>query len=362
MIKEHLKDFKPYPPGKPIEELRRELGLKGPIVKLASNENPFGPSPKAVAAVKEAASGLSRYPDPAAYELREALAQKFGVSPEEVVLGNGSNEVLDLLVKACLGPGEEALMSEPSFLMYEKFVTAAGGRVVKVPLKDNRHDLEGMAQAISDKTRLIFLDTPHNPTGSIITQEEFSAWHRGLPEGVVVVLDEAYGEFVDDPSFVQALAFKDEAPPVIMLRTFSKAYGLAGLRIGYGIMTEGLSRVLNAIRQPFNVNTLAQVAAKAALEDEEHLRLVLETTRREKERLTQALRALGLSPYPSQANFILVELGRKAHPIYEALLRRGVIVRSMEAYGYPTCLRVSIGTPEENEVFLRHLKEVLDAA
>ena len=362
MIKEHLKDFKPYPPGKPIEELKRELGLKGPIIKLASNENPFGPSLKAIAAVREAASNLSRYPDPAAYELRQAIAQKFGVRPEEVVLGNGSNEVLDLLVKACLGPGEEAIMSEPSFLMYEKFVTAAGGKIVKVPLKDNHHDLEGMAQALSAKTRLIFLDTPHNPTGSIITHEEFSTWHRELPKQVLVVLDEAYGEFVDDPSFVEALAFRDKTPPVVMLRTFSKAYGLAGLRVGYGIMTEELSRVLNAIRQPFNVNSLAQVAARAALQDEEHLRLVLETTRRERERLTQALKALGLSPYPSQANFILVELGRKARPIYEALLRRGVIVRSMEAYGYPTCLRVSIGTPEENEVFLRHLKEVLDAA
>ena len=359
MIKPYLRSFKPYPPGKPVEELRRELGIEGPIIKLASNENPFGPPKKALEALSKAAETLNRYPDPSAYELRRALAQKFGVKESEIVVGNGSNEVLDLLVKACLSPGEEALMSDPSFLMYEKFVTAAGGKIKKIPLKNGKHDLEGYLSLVSEKTRLIFLDHPHNPTGSILTHKVFLAWHRKLPEGVVVVLDEAYGEFVNDPARVRPLFFKDQRPPVVLLRTFSKAYGLAGLRIGYGIMEEELASVLNAIRQPFNVNTLAQEAARAALEDEDYLRFVLEKTWEERKRLTRAFQEMGLQPFPSQANFILVDLGREARPVYEALLRRGVIVRSMEAYGFPTCLRVSIGTPQENAIFLKKLREVL---
>ncbi len=362
MIKEHLLKFEPYPPGKPVSELRRELGISGPVVKLASNENPFGPPPGALEAISKTTAELNRYPDPAAFELRKALADRFKVRPEEIVLGNGSNEIIDLLVKACLCPGEEALMSEPSFLMYEKYVTAAGGKAVKVPLRDFRHDLKAIAEHISEKTRLIFLDNPHNPTGSIITQEEFSIWHQGLRQELVIVIDEAYGEFVDDPYVLKPLVFKEASPPVVLLRTFSKAYGLAGLRVGYGIMKEQLARVLNAIRQPFNVNTLAQVAARAALEDEAYLSKVLETTRAERRKLEATLKRLGLHPYPSQANFILVDLGQPARPIYEALLKRGVIVRSMEAYGFPNCLRISIGTPQENEIFLAKLEEVLHGA
>ncbi len=359
MIKSYLQDFKPYPPGKPISELKRELGISGPIIKLASNENPFGPPPRAIRAIKEAISDLHRYPDPAAYNLRKALASHYKVEPEEIVLGNGSNEILDLLVKACLSPKEEALMSEPSFLMYEKFVTAAGGKAIKVPLKNFQHDLQGLARKITEKTKIIFLDNPHNPTGSIIYHEEFEAWYKALPKELVIVIDEAYGEFVDDPKVLKPLFFKNFSPPVVLLRTFSKAYGLAGLRVGYGIMQKKLARILNAIRQPFNVNSLAQVAAQAALEDRNFLQKVLETTRTERKRLTEALKALGLHPYPSQANFIFVDLHQPARKIYEALLKKGVIVRSMEAYGFPSFLRISIGTPEENTFFLSRLEEVL---
>ncbi len=359
MIKPYLKGLKPYPPGKPIEELRRELGLKGPIVKLASNENPLGPSEKALEAIKEALSTLHRYPDAAAYELRAALASRYQVKPEEVVLGNGSNEVIDLLVKACVREGEEVLMSEPSFLMYEKFAQAAGAKVVKVPLRERKHDLVSMAGLVNEKTRLIFLDHPHNPTGSILSQEEFAAWLKGLPEDLVVVVDEAYGEFIRAKDALKPLSFKDHRPPVVLLRTFSKAFGLAALRIGYGIMKRELADVLNTIRQPFNVNALAQKAALASLEDEEYLLRVQETIWQGLDFLTQALKDLGLNPYPSQANFLLVDLGRPARPIYEALLRRGVIVRSMEAYGYPTCLRITVGLPEENEFLVTNLKEVL---
>ncbi len=362
MIKPYLKELKPYPPGKPIEELRRELGIEGPIIKLASNENPLGPSPKALEAISGALTNLHRYPDASAFELRRALAERYGVEPEEVVLGNGSNEVIDLLVKACVREGEEIIMSEPSFLMYEKFAEAAGARVVKVPLRERRHDLASMAEAVNEKTRLIFLDHPHNPTGSVLSQEEFSAWHRGLPDHLVVVVDEAYGEFIRDEGAVKALSFKEATPPVVLLRTFSKAYGLAGLRIGYGIMSRLLADVLNTIRQPFNVNVLAQVAALASLKDEGYLPRVQEIIWQGHDFLFSALRDLGLKPFPSQANFLLVDLGRPARPIYEALLRRGIIVRSMEAYGFPTCLRITIGLPEENRALIEKLREVLDAS
>jgi len=360
MIKPYLREFKPYPPGKPIEELRRELGLKGPIIKLASNENPLGPSPRALEAIKKALPHLHRYPDAAAYELRRALAIRYGVEPEEVVLGNGSNEVIDLLVKACVREGEEILMSEPSFLMYEKFAQAAGARVRKVPLKERRHHLEAIAELVGERTRLIFLDHPHNPTGSILTHQEVSSWLKELPKDLIVVIDEAYGEFIREEGAVNPLSFKENQPPVVLLRTFSKAYGLAALRIGYGLMKRELADVLNTIRQPFNVNTLAQVAAKASLEDEDYLRRVKETVWRGLDYLSEALKELGLTPYPSQANFLLVDLGRRAQPIYEALLRRGIIVRSMEAYGFPTCLRITVGLPEENEALVKALKEVLD--
>lgn len=362
MIKPYLKQIKPYTPGKPIEELRRELGIAGRIIKMASNENPLGVPQKALAAMKGALSGLHRYPDGAAYSLRQALAQKWGVAPEEIVLGNGSNEVIDLLVKACIQEGDEALMSNPSFLMYEKFVSAAGGKVRKVPLREMKHDLEGLAREITPQTKIIFLDHPHNPTGSILEHESFASWLKRLPAHLLVVLDEAYGEFVRTPLAVKALAFKDGEPPVVMLRTFSKAYGLAGLRVGYGIMRRDLADVLNTIRQPFNVNTLGQVAAQAALEDPNFLQQVQETTWQGADFLFQALKDLGLKPYPTQANFILVDLGRPARPVYEALLRKGVIVRSMEAYGFPQCLRVSIGLPEENQTFIQALQEVLREA
>ncbi|AEH45997.1 histidinol-phosphate aminotransferase [Thermodesulfatator indicus DSM 15286] len=362
MIKPYLKDFKPYPPGKPIEELRRELGIEGPIVKLASNENPFGPSPKAIEAIKEAAKDVHRYPDPSGYELKKALAQKLGVKPEEIVLGNGSNEVIDLLVKALLAPGDTALMSEPSFLMYEKFVQAAGGNIKKIPLKNLRHDLFALAGAIDEKTRLLFLDNPHNPTGSIIKHHEFESWIKDLPKNILIVLDEAYIEFNEDPEIINGLKFKDHKPPVAILRTFSKAYGLAGLRIGYGIMNQALADVLNAIRQPFNVNSLALTAAKVALEDEKYFKQVLNTFLEERKRLTEALKRFGLKPYPSQANFILVEVGQSGQKLYQALLRKGVIIRNTEAYGFSTCVRISIGTPEENDFFLAKLKEVLNEA
>jgi len=361
-IKPWLRELSPYPPGKSLEGVRRELGLTGPIYKLASNENPLGPSPRALAALKEALSRVHQYPEASYRSLRRALAARFGVSPEMVVLGNGSNEILDLLFKALVSPGEEVLMSRPSFLMYEKFARAAGARLVEIPLREGRHDLAAFRRALGPQTRLVFLDHPHNPTGSVLAAAELRAFLEDLPGGVLVVIDEAYGEFVRDPGAARGVDFLKEGYPVAVLRTFSKAYGLAGLRIGYGLMAEELARVLNAIRQPFNVNFLAAVAAEAALTDEEHLKRTRELTWEGLEYLSRELSALGLRPYPSQANFLLVDCGRPARPLYEALLRRGIIVRTMEAYGFPEALRISVGLPEENRALVEALREILGRA
>jgi len=362
-LKDYLKNLTPYPPGKPIEELRRELGLTGPIIKLASNENPQGPSPRALAALEKELGQLHRYPEASGVELRVLIARRFGLTgPEEVVLGNGSNEVIDLLIRALVEEGDEVLMSKPSFLMYEKFTAASGGLVKAIPLKDFRHDLPGLARAVSEKTKIIFLDNPHNPTGTILRHEEFVSWLKGLPRDLVVVLDEAYGEFVRDESVARGFDLLYHEPAVVVLRTFSKAYGLAGLRIGYGLMRRELADVLNTIRQPFNVNKLAQLAALESFQDEEYLARVQKLIWEGVDFLTEALKELGLVPYPTQTNFILVDLKRPARPVYEALLRRGVIIRSMEAYGFPTCVRITVGLPEENKVLIQTMKEVLGAA
>ncbi len=362
-IKSYLKGLTPYPPGKPIEELRRELGITGPIIKLASNENPLGPSPKALEAIKEELPYLHRYPEASGLELRSLLAERFGLSgPEEVVLGNGSNEVIDLLVRALVREGDEVLISHPSFLMYEKFTVASGGLVKVIPLKDMRHDLSSLARGVTERTQIVFLDNPNNPTGTIIEHEEFSRWLKDLPRDLVVVLDEAYGEFVRSAKVARGFEFFYSEPTVVVLRTFSKAYGLAGLRIGYGLMRRELAEVLNTIRQPFNVNKLAQKAALASLRDKAYLAQVQKMIWEGVDYLSQALRELGLHPYPTETNFILVDLGRPARPIYEALLRRGIIVRSMEAYGFPNCLRLTIGLPKENQALIKALSEVLVAA
>ncbi len=354
-----LASLEPYPPGKSLEEVRRELGLQGPIYKLASNENPLGPSPLAIEAMKAYLSQVHRYPEASNRELAEALARKFDLNPEKVVVGNGSNEVLDLLIKALVSPGDEILMSEPSFLMYEKLGAAAGARIKRVPLRDYRHHLEGFLAACTPRTRIIFLDHPHNPTGSVLGREEMEAFLKALPEEVLVVIDEAYGEFIRDPGVARGVEFLKRGFPVVVLRTFSKAYGLAGLRVGYGLMPEDLARILNAIRQPFNVNLLAQVAARAALSDHDHLRRTQEITWQGLDYLTGELSRLGLKPLPSQSNFLFVECGRPAESLYQTLLREGLIVRSMEAYGFPEALRISVGLPEENRALVEALERIL---
>lgn len=357
-VASHIAELVPYPPGKPIEELEREYGIQGSI-KLASNENALGPSPRAVAAIAEALGNLHRYPDGSCYYLGQALARSLDVSEQRLVFGNGSNEIIGLLVAAFLGGGEEVITSHPTFLVYQNVVQAHGGINRVVPLAGMRHDLPAIAELINPRTRMIFLDNPNNPTGTVFTAAEFEAFLARVPKEVIVVLDEAYVDFVDPDLRLDARQYLDGEVSVVALRTFSKAYGLAGLRVGYGLMHEEVADYLHRVRQPFNVNSPAQVGALAALEDREHYRQTMEFTRREKERLMTAVADLGCRPFASQANFFLIDVGGDGRTLYEHLLRQGVIVRPMQAYGYPDYIRITPGRPEENDRFLRSLKHSL---
>ncbi|MEW6221391.1 MAG: histidinol-phosphate transaminase [Thermodesulfobacteriota bacterium] len=357
----HIRSLVPYPPGKPMEELERELGITG-VVKLASNENALGPSPKALAAIAAALPGLHRYPDGSGFYLKKALAERLGVEATEIVLGNGSNELIELLAEIFLAPGDEAILSHPTFLVYQKMIQARGGCAKVVPLQDFGHDLAAIAGQVTARTRMIFLDNPNNPAGTVFGQAAFRDFLAQLPAHLLVVLDEAYVDFVSPELAWDSVAYRLAQPPVAILRTFSKAYGLAGLRIGYGVMAPEVSDLANRIRQPFNVNTLAQIGALAALADREHLAATLAMTREGIARLAAGVAALGCRPYPSQTNFFLVDLGRPAKPVYEAMLHRGVIVRPMAAYDLPSFLRITPGTPAENERCLAALAAALDPA
>jgi len=350
-----IRDLVPYPPGKPLAELEREYGISGSI-KLASNENPLGPSPRAIAAVGRALLDLHRYPEGDCYYLRQALAQKLDVAPEALIFGNGSNEVIELLVRTFLQPGDEALMADQAFVVYRLIVQAAGGHAVTVPLRDFTHDVEAIARAITPRTRIVFLANPNNPTGTLFGR---AAWQHLLdvaPADVVLVMDEAYAEYVDDPDYPDSLAAHRSGRPVVTLRTFSKIYGLAGLRVGYGVALPELVDAMNRVRQPFNVNTLAQVGARAALDDDAHVAASRACNRAGMEFLLGAFARLDLAAVPSAANFVLVRVGAGAE-MYEALLRRGVIVRPMQGYGFPEHLRMTIGTRAENERLVAALED-----
>lgn len=350
-----------YAPGKPIEELERERGISGSI-KLASNENPLGPSPRALAALRAALDGMHRYPDSAGRDLRQALAAFHGLAAENFILGNGSDEIIGFLAQAFLEPGDEALMTRPAFAMYEIAVRAAGGVPVAVPLEGYRVDLEAMAARVTGRTRLVFVNTPLNPTGAVVHRAALERFRSALPAEVVLVLDEAYIEFCRDPGRPDSRDYVHGDRPVVGLRTFSKAYGLAGLRVGYGILPEPVAAVLHRVRPPFNVSLAAQKAAAAALEDAGFLAATLECVHAGLARLGEGLRALGLESPESEANFRLVRLGRPCRPVYEALLDRGVIVRPLDNFGFPDAIRVNAGLPEENERFLAALGQALGRA
>ncbi|MEJ5364297.1 MAG: histidinol-phosphate transaminase [Desulfosoma sp.] len=360
LVPPHIAAIDPYPPGKPIEELERELGIKNSI-KLASNENPLGPSPKAVAAIREKLDGLHRYPDGSGYYLRRRIAEKLGVPMEAVVIGNGSNEILELVIRTFVRPGLEVIIPNPSFLVYRLAVQTVGGTVVSVPLKDFTIDLDGVLRAVTDRTRLIFINNPNNPTGTVLSESAFKDFFRALPADMVVVIDEAYIEFAPQGSTFNGLDFvSSQGPWVVTARTFSKAYGLAGLRVGYGVMDPAVAAFLHRVRQPFNVSTPAQAAALAALDDDDFLEKSRRVIREGLEYLYRGLDALGVHYLRTHTNFFLITVPVDAKKIYEAMLREGVILRAMNAYGLDRHIRVNVGLPEENERFLKAFAKVLE--
>jgi histidinol-phosphate aminotransferase len=342
-----------------MEEVERELGLDE-VVKLASNENPLGPSPLAIQAVREALQGLHRYPHGGCHILRQRLSRHLGVVPEELCFGNGSNELLELVTRAFLGPGDEAVMGDPAFVVYRSVCQAVGSKIREVPLKDYTHDLHGMLQAVTARTKLAFLGNPNNPTGTCVAPTDLYAFVEALPRNVILVVDEAYREYV--PQDLQPDLFKyiRDGRYLLTLRTFSKAYGLAGLRIGYGVAPTEMVEILNRVRQPFNVNLLAQEGARAALDDKTHLEETLRTTETGRRSLQAHLEEMGLSYTSSVTNFILVDVGVEGKVLANDLLRKGVIVRSMEGYGLPTHIRITVGTHQENTRALKALDEVFD--
>ena len=349
-----IASLSPYVPGKPIEELQRELGLTR-VIKLASNENPLGSSPKALTALREVTSTLHRYPDGGGFRLREALADRWKVTLDQVILGNGSDEILGLLARTFLAPGDEAVMADQTFVIYRMEVTAAHGKPIVVPLKQWKHDLQAMASAVTDRTRLLFLCNPNNPTGTMVSADEVELLLSRVPAHVLVVFDEAYFEYVRSPQFPDSMAYVKQGRNVIVLRTFSKIHGLAGLRIGYGLATTEITNFLNRVRPPFNVNSLAQCAALAALSDEEHVARSRAVNEAGMEQMVKGLSSLGFAPVPSEANFVYVDVGREGRTVFEALLREGIIIRHIEG----PMVRVTVGLEEENREFLAALKRVI---
>jgi len=357
-IPDYIQAIESYVPGKPLEELEREYGIRDSI-KLASNENPLGSSPKAISAIQQNLSALHRYPDGAGHRLVHRIAEFNGVPKENIVIGNGSDDIIALLVRALVQPGDRVIIPRPSFLMYEISAKAAGAVVEVVPLKNLAMDLDVMAARIDDMTRLVFICNPNNPTGTIVSQADFDRFMERLPGDVIVVVDEAYIEFARDPDCLKTGRPVDLDRPIVTLRTFSKVYGLAGLRVGYGIMPAVLAEMLHRVRQPFNVNALAQAAATAALDDVDFLNQTLDLVHRGLDDLYNGLSRMGMTYFDTQSNFFLIDVGRPATEVFEKMLQQGVIVRSMKAYGFPTYIRVNVGLEKENKRFLKALETVL---
>jgi histidinol-phosphate aminotransferase len=356
---EYVRGIARYEPGKPIDALSRELGLAlQDIVKLASNENPRGPSLAVRAAIAAATEDLSRYPDGNGFALKAALAARYGVSADQIVLGNGSNDVLELVTQAFLRPGDHAVYSRHSFAVYPLATQARGATGIEVPAKDYGHDLPAMRAAITPTTRVVFVANPNNPTGSWVPPPAVEAFIASVPGDVVVVLDEAYNEYLDPAQNSPSAAWSGRYPNLVVSRTFSKAHGLAALRVGYGIMDPQIADLLNRVRQPFNVNALAQAAAVAALADSAYVEESRRLNRDGMRALEEGLATLGLAWLPSHANFLLVKVGDAAR-IYSRLLQQGVIVRPVANYGLPEWLRVTVGLPAENRRFLATLKIAL---
>jgi histidinol-phosphate aminotransferase len=358
--KKNLGHVKNYQPGKPLEELEREHGIKN-AVKMASNENALGPSPKAVKALCASLQNVHRYPDGGCFYLRKKLSSILKVDPQSLVFGNGSDELLVLAVRAFVDKASEVIIADPTFLIYEIATQVEDGRVIKVPMKNFHYDLKGMLGKISSKTKLIFIANPDNPVGTYIAKRPLSDFLKRVPPRVIVVLDEAYHEFADvHDDYPDSLRLLRDFKNLIITRTFSKAYGLSGLRVGYGITSLPIAAALNKVREPFNVNLPAQTAALAALDDQAHLKRTLAMVAQGRRYLTRELQKLGLRVIETATNFILFDLGREALPVYEALLKKGVIVRPMTAWGLKTFMRVTIGRDFENRKFITALKGAME--
>lgn len=354
-----VRGLTPYQPGKPIEDLEREYGVRG-AVKLASNENPLGPSPVAVEAVQAALKEIARYPDGNGFALKAALSQRLGVAAEQITLGNGSSELLEFAARIWASPAHEVIYSQYCFALYPLLTQILEAQGRAIPAKGFGHDLQAMAAAVNERTRLVYIANPNNPTGTWLGANELEAFLAAMPEHVLVVLDEAYYEYVDAAEYPNSLGWLTRYPNLIITRTFSKIYGLAGLRVGYGVSHRDLADLMNRVRPPFNVNSLALAAAAAALQDQDHVRRSHVVNRTGMVQLTAAFVTLGLDYIPSAGNFVTVNVGRPGEKVYEALLRCGVIVRPMASYGLGHYLRITVGQEEENARFLQALEAVLE--
>ena len=355
----YVRAIAPYQPGKPVSELAREMGIpEESIVKLASNENPRGASPKAIAAMRIAIEETGRYPDGNGFALKDALSRRYGLTPDRIVLGNGSNDVLEMAARAFLAPGTSSVYSQHAFVVYSLATQAIGATGIVVPARDFGHDLDAMAKAVRSDTRVVFVANPNNPTGTWLTPQAVRAFLQKIPADVLVVLDEAYNEYLDAEDRSDAVRWSDEFPNLVVSRTFSKAYGLAGLRVGYGFSHPRVVDLMNRVRQPFNVSDIAQAAATAALHDHEFVEQSTLLNKQGMKALTEGFLRLGLSWIPSHGNFVCVKVGEGA-AVFQRLLRQGVIVRPVAAYVMPEYLRISIGTESENARFLAALETVL---
>ena len=357
-FRKNILPLKPYVPGKPIEEVKRELGLKK-VTKLASNENPYGPSPKVREAVARAVKTLNRYPDGGCYQLRRFLGKRFHVGLNQIIFGNGSDEIIGMALRALVEPGDEVIVAKPSFLMYSISAQVAGANVKEIPLRDFRYDLNEMRMAVTPKTKIIFIGNPDNPTGTYVLKTEAEKFLKEIPSDVLIFFDEAYFEFVTAPDYPDSLSLLRQHKNMIVTRTFSKLYGLAGLRIGYGLADVQVIDFLNRVREPFNVNSLAQAAAMACLKDQHYYQRIVDILVKQRQYLYQQLSRLKISFVKTETNFILIDVKRDGHKVFGQLLKRGVIVRDMGAWGLKNFIRVTIGTQEENLKFIEALRQIL---
>jgi len=355
----NIQGISPYIPGKPIEEVRRELGIRGQIIKLASNENPLGPSPKAVNALRKSLKEISLYPDDGCFALSKKLSSILEVKEDQLIFGNGSVEIIDFIIKTFVSPGDQAVVSDKSFIMFQISAQMAAATLTKVPMKSYTHNLEAMAAAITPQTKVVYVDNPTNPTGTMLTEAQVKAFMKKVPENCVVIFDEAYSEYIDRPDFPNTIKLLKDWPNAIVLHTFSKIYGLAGIRVGYGVGSPELISQIRKVRLPFNISLSGQVACLAALDDDKHLARSKKLNSEGKEFLYKQFQALGIAYVPSEGNFILIDPKVDSLPVFTALQKLGVIVRPVKNYGYQTELRVTIGTARQNRKLVRCLKKVL---